>query len=101
MSGEFAVFAEMDDLLDETLTVVVARMGLAGVDELHGTLLVADELHDIVELLEDQRRAFVSSEAAREADGQRVGREQMIEADVFAGRDALVLMEQFAAGKFD
>ena len=69
---EFAVFAQMDDLLDEAFAVVVARMGLAGEDELDRALLVLGEFHDVVELLEDQRGALVGGEAAGETDGERV-----------------------------
>jgi hypothetical protein len=76
---QFAVLAQMDDLLDEPFAVVVARMRLAGKDELHGPLLVAREFHDVVELLENQRRALVGGEPAREADGQRVGIQQAVE----------------------
>ena len=49
-----------------------------------GPLLVVSEFHDVVELLENQRGAFVSGEAPRKADGQRVGIQQMIEVDVIA-----------------
>ena len=79
VAREFAVFAQMDDLLDEALAVVVARVGLAGEDELDGPLLVAAQFHDVLELLENQRRALVGGEAAGEADGQRVGIQQMVE----------------------
>ena len=70
---QFALFAEVNDLLDEAFAFVVARMRLAGENKLHRTLLVVREFHDVVELLEDQRRAFVGGKAARKADGQRVG----------------------------
>ena len=91
----------MNDLLDETFAVVVARMGLAGENELHGPLLVVREFHDVVELLEDQRRALVGGETAGEADGQRVGIQQLIEGDEIALRQALALEQQAAAGEFD
>ena len=70
---QFALFAEVNDLLDEAFAFVIARMRLAGENKLHRTLLVLYELHDVVELLENQRRAFVGGKAARKADGQRVG----------------------------
>src|SRR5665213_560468 len=91
----------MNNLLDEALAVVVARMRFAGENELHGTLLVAAELHDVLELLENQRRAFVSRETAREADGERVGIQEMIETDVVALREALALEQQSAAAEFN
>ena len=81
---EFAVFAQMNDLLDEALAFVVARMGLAGEDELDRAAACRGELHDVLELLENQRRAFVGGEAAGEADGQRVGIQQVVEADEVA-----------------
>src|SRR5207249_936577 len=98
VSLEIAVFAEVDDVLDVTLAVVVARMGLAGENELDGPGLVASQLHDVVELLEDQRSAFIGGETAGEADGQRVGIEQLIESDEVALGQALALDEQAAAG---
>ena len=88
LPGQFAVLAEVDDLLDEPFAFVVARMRLAGEDELDGPLLVVREFHDVVELLENQRRAFVGGEPARETDGQRVGIQQMVEADEIARRRA-------------
>ena len=95
------MLAQMNDLLDEALAFVVARMRLAGENELDGPLLVVREFHDVFELLENQRRAFVGGEAAREADGQRVGIQQMVEADEIALRDALRLEQQPAAGELD
>ena len=47
----------MNNLLDEALALVVARMRLAGEDELYRALLVADEFYDVVKLLKNQRRA--------------------------------------------
>ena len=69
VTGQFAVFAEVDDLLDETLALVVARVRLAGENELDGPLFVAREFHNAVELLENQWRALVRGEPARETDG--------------------------------
>ena len=59
------------------------------------------QFHDVLELLENQRRAFVGGKAARKTDGQRVGIQQLVEADEIARRDALALQQQPAAGKFD
>jgi hypothetical protein len=89
--AKFAVLAQVNDLLDEAFAVVVARMRLAGENELHGALLVLDQFDDVVELLENQRRAFVGGEAAGKADGQRVGIQQLIEAMIIALGDALAL----------
>src|SRR5688572_21665356 len=76
---EFAVFAKVNDVLDETLAFIVARMGFAGEDELNRALRVLRELHDVFELLEDQRSALVSRETAREADRERIGAQQLID----------------------
>ena len=88
---QFAEFAQVNDVLDVALAFVIARMRLAGEDELDGPLLVLGQLHDVLELLENQRRAFVSGEAAGEADRQRVGIEQLIERDEIALREPLAL----------
>ena len=101
IAREFAVLAQMNDLLDEAFAFVVARMRLAGENKLDRPLLVVREFHDVFKLLENQRRAFVSGEAAREADGQRVGIQQMVEADEIALRRALVLKQQTAAREFN
>ena len=98
---EFAVFAEVNDLLDELLALVIARMSLAGEDELQRTLFVVGQLHDVFKLLEDERRALVGGEAAGEPDGQRVGIEQMIEGDEIPLAKGLALDEQAAAGELD
>src|SRR5208283_4607327 len=45
--------------------------------------------------------AFVSGKAAREANGQRIGIQQVIEADEIALRHALVLEQQTAADEFN
>src|SRR5665213_3266717 len=101
VAREFAVFAEMNDLLDETFAFVIARVRFAGENKLKGALFVAREFDDVFELLENERRAFVSGEAAREADGQRVEVQETVEADIIAGGGALVLLEQAASRKFD
>ena len=48
------------------------RVRLAGEDELHRHLRVVDERGERFDVLQDQVRALVGGEAAREADGQRV-----------------------------
>jgi hypothetical protein len=40
---EFAVFAQVNDALDVAFAVVVARMGLAGENELHRPLAVVEQ----------------------------------------------------------
>ena len=58
-----------------------------------GRCLSLHELHDVFELLENQRRALVGGKAAGETDGQRVGIQQLVEADEIARRDALALLQ--------
>src|SRR4051812_21852522 len=58
---ELCVFAQMDDVLDEAFPFVIPWMRFPREHELHRSLLVADEFYDVFELLEDQRRALVSS----------------------------------------
>ena len=95
---QFAVFAQMNDALDVSFAVVVARMRLAGENELHGPVAVIDQFDDVLELIKNQRRALVSGEAPRKANGQRVGIQQLIESDKIRLRLALA---QAAAGKLD
>ena len=66
-----------------------------------GPVLVARQAHDVLELLEDQRRAFVGGEPPGKPDGQRVGVEQLVEGDEVAVGQALALDQQPAAGKLD
>ena len=96
VTGQFTVFAQVNDLLDESFAFVVAGMRLAGKYELDWPLLVVGEIHDVFELLENQRRALVGGEAPRKADGQRVGVQQMVEVDVIALGGALALDQQTA-----
>ncbi len=76
----------LDDALDEVLARLVVGMGLAGEDELHGTLLVVDDGSQTVEVREEQIGALVSGETAREADGQHVGLDALDDLDHLARR---------------
>src|SRR5688572_17143925 len=69
---EFAVFAEMNDVLNETLPFIVARMGLARENKLNRPVRVVGEFYDVFELLENQRGAFVSGKTPGETDRQRI-----------------------------
>src|SRR5690242_16701513 len=71
--GEFAVLAQVNDLLNEPFAVVVPRMRLAGKNELHRALLVANQFHDVFELLENQRGALVGRKTPGKTDGQGIG----------------------------
>src|SRR5581483_10950969 len=101
MTLHVAVFAQMDDVLNESLAIVIARMGFARENELNWTRTVAGEAHDIFKLLKNQRGALVSREAAREANGQRIRIQQLIERDEISLRQALPLNGQTPAREFD
>src|SRR5438093_4872497 len=76
---QLRVLRQVDDLLDVALPFVVARVRLAGEDELQRAL--RGQPDDLVELLEDQRSPLVGREAARESDGESIGIEQLVEGD--------------------
>ena len=63
----------LDDAANQVLTCAIGRMGLAGIDELDGELLVVDNLGQAVQVVEQQIGALVSSKAAGKADEQCVG----------------------------
>src|SRR5438034_420386 len=88
-------------MLDVAFAVVVPGMGLASEDKLDRPLRVVDQLHDVVELLKDERGALVRGKATREPDGERVGIEQLIEGDEIALTEAAPLDQQTPAGKLD
>ena len=73
---QIAVFAQMNDMLNVTFAFVIARMRFAGENELHRPVRVPRQLHNVFELLENQRRAFVSGETSRKTNGQSVGIQQ-------------------------
>ena len=62
---------ESPDLLRSRSSELVQRLLLTE-DELHRALLVVRELHDVRELLEDERGALVGGEAPRKPDGQDI-----------------------------
>src|SRR6266404_4367446 len=98
---EIAVLAQMNDMLNVFFAVVIPRVRFAGKDELNRSGGIAGELHDIVELLENQGGAFVSCESACKTDRQRIGVEQLIEGDEIPLRQPLTLDKQSTPGKFD
>ena len=102
-AAELGPAADVDDLGDQLLAAVVARMRLAGEDELHGPILVVDDRGQAFEVAEDQRAALVGGEAAGEADGQRLGVEHLLGAGDLGRRRAaaLELASQPAAGEGD
>ena len=69
---------DVDDLGDQLLAAVVARVGLAGEDELHRPVLVVEDARPGARGCGRQRAALVGGEAAGEADGQRLGVEHLV-----------------------
>src|SRR3974390_1468538 len=78
---KITVFAEMKDLLNVALAVIVARMRLAGKNELNRPFGISSELHDFVQLVENKRCAFVGRESPGETNGQGVRIQQAVERD--------------------
>src|SRR5512138_2270072 len=101
MPLQVAVLAEMNNMLDIALPVVVSRMCFSREDELNRPGSVPRELHDIFELLENERRALVSRKTPGEPNGQRVRVQQLVESDEIALRQALPLNQQSPSGKLD
>ena len=66
------------DLLDERLARLVGRVRLAGEDELHGPPGLGHQVVEARQVAHKQRGPLVGGEAAREADGQRVGVEHTL-----------------------
>ena len=64
-------------------------MGLAREDELDRALGVTEDGAEAVEVGEDEDRALVGGEAAREADRQRAGIEQALDAAQVVGGEAV------------
>src|SRR5205807_1714409 len=98
---QVAVFAQVNDVLDIALAVIIPRVSFAGENELDWPGLVPRQPHDIVELLKNQRSALVSCEPARETDGQRIRIEQLIESDEIAVSETLTLDEQPTPGELN
>src|SRR5208282_83065 len=101
MPLQVAVFAQVDNVLDVAFPIVIARVGFAGEDELNGPLLVPREADDVVQLLENQRRALIGRKPARETNGQRVRVEQLIEGNKVPVRQSLALNQEPPPGKLD
>src|SRR5512145_210100 len=91
----------MNDVLDVSLAIIVTRMRFAGEDKLDWPGFVARQLHNIFELLEDQRRAFVGRKPSCEADGQGIRIEQLVEGDEIAVGQPLPLDEKPPASELN
>src|SRR6516165_5662498 len=64
---------ELNPLLDHCPSRFVGGMRLAGDDELHGELRIAEYAGQAVRVVEQERWTLVGCKAAREAEGQRLG----------------------------
>ncbi len=69
---EVGIARELHDLADEGFARLIFRMRLAGDDDLHRALAIAENFLQALHIAEQQRGAFIGGEAAREADGERV-----------------------------
>src|SRR5262249_10896679 len=98
---EIAVFAEVNNVLNIALSVVIAGMSFAGKDELNRAVLVAGQFDDVFELLEDQGRALIRGEAAGKANGQSVRIEQLVKGDKVSLGQPLALDEKTASSELD
>src|SRR5947199_1325868 len=95
---QIAIFAQVNDVLDITLAIVIARMGFAGKNELDRPGAISCEPHDILELLKDQQRAFIGDKSSREYDGLGIRIEQLIEGNEVTLAQTLALQQQTPAG---
>ncbi len=73
--GEALVPVQPGDILQQVLARVVARVGLAGEDELDWHDRVIDQPGETLAMAEDQRGALVGGEATGEAERQRLATE--------------------------
>jgi hypothetical protein len=72
-----AEFAQVNDVLDVTLAFVVARMGLAGEDKLDRAAACLAPASRCFRIAEKSAGHVCTCEAARKADRQRIGIEQL------------------------
>src|SRR5260221_7726805 len=91
----------MNNMLNVFLAIVIPRVRFAREDELYGTLGIAGQFHNVIELLKDQGRALVGRKAPRKSDRERVGVKQLIEGNEIPLCEALALDEQSTPGKFN
>ena len=63
---------ELRPLLDQRLALLVARMRLAGDDELNGSLGIGEQAQQARRIREQKIRSLVGGEAAGEAQRQRI-----------------------------
>ena len=70
--------AEAHPLLHQSLPGVVLGVRLAGDDELHRALGVGQDAQQPLGVVQQETRALIGGEAAREAQGQRLGVEHLL-----------------------
>src|SRR5947208_4125463 len=81
MALQIAIFAQVNDMLNVALAIVIPRMGFAGEDKLNRPSLITGQFDDILKLLKNERSSFVGGKAARKPNGQGIRIEQRIEGD--------------------
>ena len=79
---------ELGPFLNQGLSRLVRRMGLAGKDELHRALGIGQQAKQSLRVVQQQVRPLVGREAARKAERQCVGIEQMLRSVNRLGRCA-------------
>src|SRR5207248_2330448 len=76
-AAELRIAGLNQDVLDELLAALVARMGLSGEDDLDWPIAVVEQANQTRDVAKEQCRSLVGREAAREADRQRLGVENL------------------------
>ena len=66
--------SRLHDPLDDLLAGHILRVRLAGDDELHGSIGIGQDPRGSADVAEEEIAAFVRREAAREAQGEDLGR---------------------------
>jgi hypothetical protein len=91
----------MNDFLNKPFAVVIARMSLAGEDELYRTRLIAAQADDVFQSLENQRSPLVGGEATGEPYGQGIGIQKVIKNNEIALSYVLLLEQEAPTAKLN
>ena len=75
--------SDVHDLGDQLLAAVVTGMGLAGKQQLHGSILIVDDGAKPIEIAKNQRATLISGETPGETDGQCLWIEHFLGASDF------------------
>src|SRR5690606_22843514 len=70
LAGKAWLLAKLIDAPDQGLAGFIARMRLAGKDELHGPLRIVEDALESFRILENERGPFVGGKATGEAERQ-------------------------------